>query len=178
MLYCFSCYDQFLCQSCVNSSSNGCTKCSIGVLEKGVCRSACSDMNYYINSNSMCIACDIACNGCSGPSINNCRTCNYGYFNYSNYCINICPSGTVTILHSQSCGCEGNCTTCSNTSTYCLTCKNDTNNQLLFAYQGQCISSCPLYSYIAGNQCLSCGFGCYNCTADTCFNCDTDKFSL
>ena len=147
------------------------------MLDRGSCKTSCSDSNTSINADQVCTTCDVSCNGCSGASLSNCKSCNYGYFNYSSYCVSTCPRGTAPILYSQSCACEGNCSTCSGTSTYCLTCKNDANNTVLFAFLGQCLYSCPLYSYLAGKECLLCGFGCYNCTANTCFNCDKDKYA-
>lgn len=176
--YCFRCYDTTYCASCDNSSINACTACSGGLaLQQGICVSGCTIANTYLSSSATCEPCNAACNGCTGAGSGACTLCNYGYYTSGGYCVSQCPTGTAAIISSQSCGCDAPCITCNSSSTYCLSCREDSLGSARLAYFGSCVSSCPSYSYLSGVQCLPCTSGCSNCTATTCFLCDSDRYA-
>lgn len=87
--------------------------------------------------------CDVSCNGCKQVGNNNCVNCAAGYMNASGYCLQNCPNGTVQLPSTYNCGCSGSCLTCMTTAIFCLTCADPT----LFAFQGNCYSTCPAQSY-------------------------------
>jgi hypothetical protein len=175
--YCLACFDAAQCLVCLNSSSNGCSKCAQGVLQQGECVFGCSLANTYLAPDSTCTSCDLSCNGCAGAGNGNCLSCSYNYYNSSNYCVTSCPNGTVAIPISRACGCEGNCLTCAGSSSYCLSCGlNTTTGASQWAYLGSCVSACPSYSYRSGSECLACPSGCFNCSSSACYNCDLDKY--
>ncbi len=175
--YCLRCYDTAYCLSCSSSNINGCTSCSGGlVLQQGTCVSSCTIANTYLSGDGMCMSCDSGCYGCTGAGNGACQVCNYGYFNSSGYCVSQCPTGSAAILSTQSCGCDSPCITCQDSSTYCLSCNTSSSGSPQFAYYGSCLSSCPSYSYLSGTQCLPCLSGCSNCTATSCYLCDSDRY--
>lgn len=174
VLNCFSCYDTTNCIVCVNSSYNGCTKCTSGpVLQQGQCLLACTISNTYISGDGSCQPCNLYCDGCNGGTVADCLKCTYPYLNYTGICVSSCPVNTVAIASTQTCGCEGNCTQCVNSTIYCTACKNS-SSKVYIAYKGSCLTgTCPIGSYLFSNtQCLSCTAGCANCSSDiVCYQC-------
>lgn len=69
--------------------------------------------------------------------------------------------------------CASSCTSCSGSSTFCLTC---TNNQL--ASKGQCISTCPSNTFASAGACLTCNADCASCTGGSfnqCTSCPASR---
>ncbi|EAR90505.2 zinc finger lsd1 subclass family protein (macronuclear) [Tetrahymena thermophila SB210] len=115
--------------------------------------------NFYLYVDT----CHDSCLTCSGPTANQCLkcppnstqsgntcTCSPGYSALSNQCILTCQAGYVKDSTGQLCVQDfcstSTCNTCS--SGLCTSCKSG-----FFLLNGYCVSSCPSYSTLNGQQC-------------------------
>ncbi len=64
--------------------------------------------------------------------------------------------------------CDSSCSTCSGSSTFCLTCPN---NQL--ASDGSCVGSCPSGTFSSSGSCLTCHPDCATCSGSSFNQCST-----
>lgn len=124
------------CKKCSDSISN-CEECEYDdVNDKVVCTSC--KLNYYVTSSKECdLACTIKsgkyCKTCNTPNLNQCKTCNYGYY---------LPSDDTEKSNCKKCtDLSNNCNECSGTLTS-VVCKSCTNNYFLSS--GICYKKCDI----------------------------------
>lgn len=118
-------------------------------------------------SGGVCYPCDNSCDTCTAGSNGGCIRCALGYYNFSNFCLSSCPTGTAANITSRLCSCDAPCSQCQGNTTYCTACLNSS----LFVSQGQCLTSCPNQTYLSGSTCISCSTACTSCSSTTCFSC-------
>jgi proprotein convertase subtilisin/kexin type 5 len=86
--------------------------------EEGICVNSCSD-GYYENSGNKkkqisidiktCLKCFASCKLCTGPTSNECLTCEESSpAYYYGFCLDVCPFGTLLNLDYQ-CICHPTC---------------------------------------------------------------------
>ena len=177
------------CKKCSDSISN-CEECEYDdVNDKVVCTSC--KLNYYVTSSKECdLACTIKsgkyCKTCNTPNLNQCKTCNYGYY---------LPSDDTEKSNCKKCtDLSNNCNECSGTLTS-VVCKSCTNNYFLSS--GICYKKCDIgeneycQSCNSANQtqCETCNNGyfipddetirikCQKCSINNCKICSGNKLS-
>ena len=149
------------CKKC-SDSINNCEECEYDTVNNKVVCTACK-LNYYVTSSKECaIACTIKsgiyCKTCNTPNLNQCKTCNYGYY---------LPSDDSVKSNCKKCTeLSSNCNECSGTSTS-VVCQSCTNNYFLSS--GICYKKCDIgeNEYCKScnpenqAQCLTCNEGYY-----------------
>ena len=102
-----------------------------------------------------------------------CTTCLNGFFFEDGGCPTSCKSG-FTGINRVCQACSGNCQTCENQTTTCLTCVAGT---YLFTLNNSCVSDCGegLYVDVLIAQCVACQSPCKTCvnSSSTCLSCET-----
>ena len=96
----------------------------------------CLHNQYYDNSSSQCLNCQINCDQCSN-SPTNCTACIYGYYLNNNTCL----------------GCPQQCYTC-NSSTLCTAC-----NQNYYMKNYNCLSCDKNCMFCTSDSCNTCQTG-------------------
>ena len=167
-----------LCYTCIQTS----TFCT-----------SCTNDTYIANSTGYCICSDITYQGYCY------YVCPNGLNQYLQTCVTVCPDGFYANIYHVCKACDPICATCVTTSTYCLTCSNETlvatngicncSSTMLY-FLGDCYTSCPYYvftylsscyvtcpNFLAGflisMTCLNnCPDGYFNLTG-TCMDCST-----
>lgn len=90
-----------------------------------------------------------------------------------NSCLTVCPFG-YTGINKLCQACLGNCATCQDIVTKCLSCKTDT---YLLASSFTCVTTCGTGLYIdyLNRICVACTDPCRTCvnSTDTCLSCTT-----
>ena len=147
------------------------------------------------------LACGPKCTTCAYPNFNQtvhfselqCTGCLPGFVLSKGSCISSCPSGTfLSPSDNLTCtgalpwfrenriasntailACDPSCTTCTGSSTFCLTCSN---NQLSFG--GKCVSSCPSNTVSAGGTCTNCHPDCATCSGPSFNQCSSCSSNL
>ncbi|KAL4462947.1 hypothetical protein ABPG73_004018 [Tetrahymena malaccensis] len=98
---------------------------------------SCFSQDFTLNSNGTCTY--------SGYNVGNCKE---NQVNFSQLCLDSCPTGTV--LQGDTCMCDYSCSSCvlyvSNMISQCIQC----NNAAYFQYQGVCTQQCPSNLYSIG----------------------------
>ena len=115
------------CKSCTGTNANECTACYANVyLLEGTCVTTCPSSRYYPDTTDfkcyriyrifpfsevlmmvLFLACFEGCATCTGPTPNDCTSCDSGLYLTNNTCVDECPSGTFPDDTSQSCeGCS------------------------------------------------------------------------
>ena len=133
---------------------------------------------------SSCITCDPSCNGCTGPSPNQCSSCYSGKYLKvdDNTCATCTAPGYYIVSATQTCElCDASCKTCNGpAATNCLTCYT---GKYLLAANNSCVS-CNIDGYYqdTGTQtCKLCDTSCKTCSgtaATNCLSCPTGKYLL
>ena len=124
------------CKKC-SDSINNCEECEYDAVNNKVVCTACK-LNYYVTSSKECaIACTIKpgiyCKTCNTPNLNQCKTCNYGYY---------LPSDDSEKSNCKKCtDLSSNCNECIGTLTS-VDCKSCTNNYFLSS--GICYKKCDI----------------------------------
>ncbi|KAJ7063671.1 insulin-like growth factor binding protein [Mycena amicta] len=172
------------CNTCSGPTSNDCTLCPTShfLTNNGSCVSAsstgvCDGSNLIADNNKgKCDTCGAKCTSCSIASFNvgstvnqlKCTGCIKGTVLSNGQCIESCPTGTfLSPKDNMTCTtCDPTCSTCSGSSTSCLTCPN---NQL--ASDGKCVSTCPSNTFSSSGACLSCHPDCATCTGGSFSQC-------
>ncbi|PPQ73713.1 hypothetical protein CVT26_010844 [Gymnopilus dilepis] len=178
------------CQTCTAGTSNDCILCASGLFKlNGQCVSAdsngvCQGTNLIADNNKHeCDSCGASCLKCEIPGFNvastvdqkKCTQCLPGFFLNNGACVQSCPSGTtISSKDNVTCiACDPSCSSCSGTSTFCLTCPN---NQL--ALQGKCVTSCPSGTFSSSGQCLPCHPDCASCSGGAFNQCTSCSSSI
>jgi hypothetical protein len=78
--------------------------------------------------------------------------------------------GNLTISYPCSAGCQ----IC--TANACTQCFNSTYTNLIYFYNGSCLSQCPASTYVTSTNCASCQANCYQCTPATCTVCSSGYY--
>lgn len=149
------------------------------------------------NNKKACDSCGAKCTSCKIPNFTiasvvndlQCTGCVPGSFLSNGKCVDSCPSGTfVSPQDNMTCqrmalysthlpyhqltsllfpACDSTCSTCSGSSTFCLTCSSQ--NQL--AFNGKCFaaSSCPKSTFASPStsSCISCHPDCSDCSGSS-----------
>ena len=124
------------CKKC-SDAINNCEECNYDDENNKVICTSCN-LNYYLNDSNECvIACTIKsgiyCKTCNTQYLNQCQTCNYGYY---------LPSDDPTKSICKKCtDLSSNCNECSGTLTSVI-CKSCTNNY--YVYSGVCYKKCEI----------------------------------
>jgi hypothetical protein len=108
-------------QGYVRNSQGQCQQCSASSSLSTAGTECVCNAGFYGNGFS-CQACAASCRTCSGPSANQCLTCNSGSPS-SGVCQASCPSSQYKDANNQCQSCTAHCTTCTSTST-CSACEN------------------------------------------------------
>ena len=158
-------------------NASNCTNCADGgILVNGQCLTECPERTYF--NGQMCQSCSSACFNCV-DSANNCISCAPGLFLYNGQCVPTCPNIVADRICSANCPsgqyrtgqtcapCQSPCVTCTGLTT-CTSCQNGN-----FAYNGQCLPSCPANTLPVAGYCSDCAASCNGCTANpsTCVSC-------
>lgn len=165
------------CSSCTSTSV--CTACSPGYFldSSNSCQIACPAGYYKNNLALTCDPCDSSCKTCSGPTKDECFSCNDGYY--------LLPSSTTCSTTGPATGyflnnigniaspCAHECLSCTGfTNTECLSCSPG----FVLQPPSTCTTSCSsgYYLYTPNNTCLACHKACKSCTggsSDECSSC-------
>ena len=154
-------------------------------LNNGTC-SICTGNTYNPsgNTNTQCLVCPANCLACI-PNGNgtNCQSCSANYYqiNGSGICVS-CPLTQYTPvghIYSSCLPCGTSCYTCSNQSSFCLTCQGN----YYFNNNGTC-TVCTGNTYTppgtTNTQCLVCPVDCLACISNgngtTCQNCSANYY--
>ena len=154
------------CKKC-SDSINNCEECEYDTVNSKVVCKACS-LNYYLTSSKECaIACTIKpgiyCKACDTPKVNQCKTCNYGYY--------LPTDGQEKSICTKCSDMSKNCNVCEGTTTS-VVCKSCTNNYFLSS--GICYKKCEIgeneycksCNSVNQTQCETCNEGYYLPTDD------------
>ncbi|KAL4477519.1 hypothetical protein ABPG74_002669 [Tetrahymena malaccensis] len=163
--------------------SNNCNGSST-VYSGMCCMSFCTVCNYANSQGSQCIKCNAACNQCTGPTDQDCKQCNYLFFQVdptnSKRCVK-CPNNSYLNSSNKNCSnCDYQCIPCrsvdnnysmlqldsavSNNQDYCLVCScRSCKNGYIKFNQKQCTSSCDSignnYEYNSSTNSCQCQAG-------------------
>lgn len=100
---CKACWDGDIasCTSCIIGYylySNSCyTLCPVGYAGEdttNTCTAKCPSSTYADLIIRLCKPCNSSCKTCSGPNVDNCKSCNLPKYLYANKCLDACPDGT------------------------------------------------------------------------------------
>ncbi|KAK8742444.1 hypothetical protein OTU49_001876, partial [Cherax quadricarinatus] len=127
------------------------------------CVHECSHGYFHDTESESCQRCHPRCVTCTGPFMNNCKTClNGAKLIDTGICEDsVCPKGTYLSLEKTCQSCEGDCDTCSSDGSLCLTCPP--TKHLLY---GKCVNKCPHMFYAdnsANGECRECHWTCERC---------------
>merc|ERR1719272_2377527 len=188
---CGDCTDN--CNQCTGSGAQ-CTQCGPGYfLNNQLCVSTCADGTYSnVDSTGAqtCFACDPLCKTCSGPTSNQCLSCNTPFNLDGSTCVNFCNLKTEVIEFKPEVGegclaCDSSCGSCSGPATTdCLSCGANSvltvDGDDKFCTEGNCVegtfADSGTHQSIDGAnvnvKCHTCAAGCQSCTAiDKCTVC-------
>lgn len=117
--------------------------------------------------NNKCVECKGNCLECS-KKVDNCLSCEDGYYLYENKCISFCPDSQISI-NNECIDCQSPCQSCSKTINHCTTCIDG-----YYLYNTQCLTNCPIGTYESGKGCENCNSKCKTCkdenTCDSCLD--------
>ena len=135
------------------------------------CLQTCPDGTFPNSATNVCASCQTPCEYC--VSLTSCTTCLTDFFLEGTTCVATCQQGFAGV--SGLCqACVGNCNTCVNDTSLCLTCKAST---YLLTVNNTCVTNCGvgLFVNILTQTCVSCEDPCKTCTNtfDTCLSCLT-----
>lgn len=154
----------FTCKTCVTNPDQ-CESCnSSKYLYENKCTDICPDGNYPQNSDNTCKNCNSNCKTCTGPNVNDCKSCNDGSYISS---LNTCEK------------CDLNCKTCeAPIPKKCLSCDKP---NYLSSTDNICVNPCPdsEYGRDLDRTCQKCDNSCQKCTGPTskdCTNCKSDNY--
>ncbi|KAL4489764.1 hypothetical protein ABPG72_022404 [Tetrahymena utriculariae] len=171
------------CLNCFGGSKKQCVDCQLPRYFQKLttsCELQCQPNQYGNSKTAMCEQCDNSCATCSGPSNNQCLSCENSlfYLQTSGACVSNCPSGYFqNNLLNQCQKCDSTCKECSGTSnTQCTSC----SSQLIF-YNNQCLTQCPsgLFIQQSNNSCVPCDQSCESCngqSSSSCLSCKPGAF--
>ena len=78
-------------KQCANCKLENCLQCEdLDIIQQG-CTNC--EPGYYLTAGSTCSSCDNTCLTCSGPSTNQCTTCEASKALHQNQCVTSCPVG-------------------------------------------------------------------------------------
>lgn len=140
------------------------------VLSKSPPGVKCAENEYYNTQKASCQLCDIACNGCRGPTQAGCIQCAAGYANQSNSCDLVCDLLRYYVdLNTFQCKkCDASCTNdFIESATNCNSC----GQNLYRPDTDSCALDCPqaagYYSNSFENRCVPCrDSACLSCEKD------------
>jgi len=100
------------------------------------CFKTCPAGYFGSKQSYTCVECDSSCRKCSGPSFNDCNSCDYGLYLVSSdldsslpfgKCITLCPKGTYKDEFKGECKeCDSSCLECNGpTFKHCTLCKDE-----------------------------------------------------
>ncbi|KAL4470078.1 hypothetical protein ABPG72_008737 [Tetrahymena utriculariae] len=168
-IQCVQCH--YTCLTCQGGQSNQCLSCDPNMNRElsskpspGPAQCNCLP-NYQASSGTaLCTNCDISCKTCSGPTYDECLTCDTTRKLTPSGAGNICPCNDGFYETNQpSCKqCHYSCLTCDGPNNYnCLTCLVGSNRQ-----NGQ-IPLCPCQNYFyddgISQNCVACNYQCAQC---------------
>lgn len=149
-------------------------------------------LKTYSATGSVCTACDISCQLCSGPTASQCTVCDSAYqmqIQNSNTCYKACPVGYFVLGTTNQCvvSCpnyyyQSSTTACTSCFTSCLTCNGPNSTQCVTCPSGYtltvtntCLVSCTpgLYPDAASNTCKACDTSCATCNGGASSNCQS-----
>ena len=106
---------------------------------------------------------------CAYYTYGQCLVCEQDYFLSETTCVKECEEGFYENTESKTCEpCKENCKACDDPDT-CTSCTSDK-----FLYKGNCVVTCPSYTYPVEGKCEPCTNDCEVCSGvDTCSKCKT-----
>lgn len=162
---CFPC--DINCLTCLGTSSN-CTTCSrtgTGILlflENNICVQSCSKSMYQNGTNHTCLACNIGCAVCTGPSLTECQECRnatdpanisntlYFYLYQGNsICDTACPLGQFILsgFPNRCQNCSSQCVGCSVSAYNCTEANLCSVTYFFYRATNSCLTTCPAGYY-------------------------------
>ncbi|EAR99373.2 transmembrane protein, putative (macronuclear) [Tetrahymena thermophila SB210] len=168
---CVQCHQT--CQSCQGQSDKDCISCQIGrFLLNHICYAQCPSGTYSDSISQTCVKqcpkinqyqddidntcsyCHPNCKTCTGPTQNQCQTCETGFYKNGTSCLSICPPGYYQDSVNFVClKCNGECDTCYGPDkNQCQSCKLPR-----IFYLNQCITQCPtgFFMHPTSNSCVT-----------------------
>eukprot|EP00828_Plagiopyla_frontata_P040220 TRINITY_DN538_c0_g1_i2.p1 TRINITY_DN538_c0_g1~~TRINITY_DN538_c0_g1_i2.p1 ORF type:complete len:1831 (+),score=273.59 TRINITY_DN538_c0_g1_i2:3-5495(+) len=170
------------CKTCLGGTINDCTSCNTNNNQAPAIASAtrfaciCLKTDKYIDSAGLCQDCHFTCQTCSGPSQNDCLTCNASLQRVALALNKTCPcvEGYYQKDSEWQCQqCHYTCKTCSGPEKYeCSSC-NEALNWKAVSTQGTC--QCKNGFFEANNACLACDSKCLTCSGSgaSCLTCNS-----
>ncbi|XP_062140559.1 furin-like protease 2 isoform X2 [Drosophila sulfurigaster albostrigata] len=149
---CKSCSSNGICSECLpNWTLNKKDKCSVAGSE------ACTDSEFYSQSESGCKACHSSCETCNGPLATNCLSCESNRLLEQSSCVSGCQDGYFMET--------GVCTPCLHTCTQCKSRTNCSNcSKGLELQNGECRTTCADGYYSDRGICAKCYLSCHTCS--------------
>ena len=166
------------CSICTGPDVSSCQACKTAFLLKqrngpiAQCLSASSCMGIQ---SDLCQFCHVQCNGCSGPTNQDCVACqeNFLVVDGIRTCVQNCSGGAYLARNGNGdyeCQeCHRQCIGCIGSSSYdCVQCRsvNHTTNGT-----SECIETCPDNFYESARSCQPCDDQCIGCSGPTSQNC-------
>jgi len=152
------------CKTCDGPSISNCLSCIPSLFLQyspgsSTCESRCPDGNYSDYLLNTCPPCNSSCVKCSGPTSNDCLSCEVDKFllvwNGSSTCVSECPSTHYTDLDRMCQTCDSSCLTCNGSTTKnCLSCTYPR-----YFVDNQCVTKCPGLFY-GENSTATCMIDC------------------
>eukprot|EP01022_Parablepharisma_sp_SALTPOND_P012507 TRINITY_DN1609_c0_g2_i1.p1 TRINITY_DN1609_c0_g2~~TRINITY_DN1609_c0_g2_i1.p1 ORF type:complete len:1244 (+),score=61.49 TRINITY_DN1609_c0_g2_i1:84-3815(+) len=172
-----------LCSSCFGGDPNQCFTCNTMVAYyvedvPNLCVSDCWSLEGYYRSSGTCRKCHADCKQCVGSDQNDCTQCqDPAKFMMNGTCVDECPEhyypSTERICYGNfsyniTIECHHTCLDCFDGSSIgCINC-----NTGRYAWQSQCLESCPPKTYSYNNACINCNSPCETCNSTTtCLSC-------
>ncbi|KAL4442387.1 hypothetical protein ABPG74_005728 [Tetrahymena malaccensis] len=171
------------CKTCSGGGPTQCLTCDPSQNRQQVTNGSdvscqCLDYYYDLPPNSACSKCHYSCKNCSGPSRNQCTSCDPATSRTlsGNQCV--CSSNLFDILDTPICQqCHYSCVTCTdNTPSGCVTCPVGRN-----LVNTQCLCQEGNIDDIVQQKCLACNYTCATCSvangnSSTCLSCNPTYF--
>ena len=172
---CSLCY--LSCLTCSGTTNLDCTSCKSGFFlqpNSNQCLTSCPTKYYKDTTVSKCIACQLECTTCFGPSNSQCNSCQSGYFLQptSTSCLDSCPLGYWS---------DSSKNICSSCNLACSICTGPNNNQcsvcssqhFLQPNSSICLRTCPdgYYPNTLTKACSPCASTCNYCVGPTAADC-------
>ncbi|EAR84803.2 zinc finger lsd1 subclass family protein (macronuclear) [Tetrahymena thermophila SB210] len=166
------------CKTCENKSTECLTCPPTKILDSvtKTCVSNCASNQYQDIPSMSCQVCDKTCKTCSGPTPQNCLTCEQSFYLVNGKCVPVCIVGFFQDKDFTCKPCDPNCTSCNLSSSNCQTCKSP-----FILNKQQCVANCNSDQYIdtTKNECAQCNSQCQTCTGPSnnqCLSCPQGKF--
>ncbi|KAL4487128.1 hypothetical protein ABPG72_001580 [Tetrahymena utriculariae] len=166
------------CKTCENKSAECLTCPPTKILDSvtKTCVNNCASNQYQDMQSISCKVCDKTCKTCSGPTSQNCLTCESQFYLVNGKCVPVCTLGFFQDKGFACKPCDQSCTSCNQQSNNCQTCRS-----AFILNKQQCVANCNSDQYVdlTKNECVQCNLQCRTCTGPSnnqCLSCPQGKY--